>query len=1558
MKKILGLDLGTNSIGWAVVNAEEVNRENETSFLKPIGIDAAGSRIIPMDAAILGDFDKGNSVSQTKERTSFRGIRRLRERCLLRRERLHRVLTLLGFLPEHFAKELNRYGQFTTDSDPKIAWKKNTEGKIEFIFQDSFLEMVEDFRKNQPELVSKKNNGNDNKKVPYDWTIYYLRKKALTQPITKEELAWILLNFNQKRGYYQLRGEDEEEKSNKKVEFHALKVVAVEDSGEKKGNETWYNIHLENGWIYRRTSNIPLDWVGKIKEFIVTTDVNDDGTPKTDKDGNERRSFRAPKEDDWTLLKKKTETEIDASHKTVGAFIYDSILANPNQKIIGKLIRTIERKFYKDELRQILEKQKEFHAELRDEKLYAACCEELYALNEAYRNSISNRDFTYLFLDDIIFYQRPLKSKKSLIANCPYESRFDKNGEEHSVKCIAKSNPLFQEFRLWQFVQNLRIYQREKTVQDNQLDLFGEPSAQKLQVDVDITAELFTSEEDYVKLFDWLNDKKSIQQEALIHSYFKKEKDKYRWNYVEDKEYPCNETRAELLSGLKKCGIAASFLTHEQEMALWHILYSIDDKSEIEKALKKFADKHNLPEAFAEVFAKIKPFKKDYGSYSEKAIKKLLSLMRMGKYWNYENIDTNTKDRIQKIITGEYDERIRNRVRDLSINLIEESDFQGLPVWLACYIIYDRHSEAKEIQKWEKPEDIDKYLQEFKQHSLRNPIVEKVITETLRTVRDIWKQVGQIDEIHVELGRKMKNPADKRKQITENIQKNENTNLRIKAMLAEFANPEFGIENVRPYSPSQQDILRIYEENALENLSDEDKDFEFVSKISKSAQPTKSDIIRYKAWLEQQYRSPYTGKMIPLAKLFTAAYEIEHVIPQSRYFDDSFSNKVICEAEVNKLKDNLLGFEFIKNHYGEKVQLSGGGVVEILSVDAYEKFVKDHYSHNNVKKKKLLMADIPEDFIARQLNDSRYISKVVKGLLSNIVREKDANGAYEQEATSKNLISCTGGITDRLKLDWGMNDVWNRIVLPRFERLNQLTGKDCFTALSKEGHWIPNMPLELQKGFNKKRIDHRHHAMDAIVIACTTCRHVQYLNNENAKSNNYEVQRGLAKVLCSFKDVEYHKKEKNEQGVWVTSEEVVKKTVPDKLLKPWDTFTQDAQNVLENIIVSFKQNLRVINKTTNYYQHYDKSGKKVLLRQEKGDSWAIRKPMHKETVFGEINLRMKKPVSLKDALKNPKAIVEKDLKKKILELLADGKDVKAIKKYFEDNKDVWSDVNLSKIDVYYFTQDIKNKHGEVKERYFATRKSLDTSFDKKKIETSIADTGIQKILLAHLESKGGNPELAFSPDGIDEMNRNIKELNGGKNHQPIIKVRVYEKADKFAVGTKGNKSKKFVEAAKGTNLFFAIYESIETDNNSGEEVKVRSYATVPLNMVIDCQKEAGKNWKEKIDSLLKEKEMAPTDARLLFMLSPNDLVYLPTEEQIKNGIDAIDRTRIYKFVSGSGPQAFFILYCVANTIVNKVEYSPLNKMERAITGEMIKETCIPLKVDRLGNIVAVNGIKL
>lgn len=110
MKKILGIDLGTNSIGWAIVNQEQ-NEEDNGSI---IGLEAAGSRIIPMDAAQLGDFDKGNSVSQTSERTRYRSMRRLYQRRALRRERLLRVLNVMGFLPQHFASATTRYGKFQT----------------------------------------------------------------------------------------------------------------------------------------------------------------------------------------------------------------------------------------------------------------------------------------------------------------------------------------------------------------------------------------------------------------------------------------------------------------------------------------------------------------------------------------------------------------------------------------------------------------------------------------------------------------------------------------------------------------------------------------------------------------------------------------------------------------------------------------------------------------------------------------------------------------------------------------------------------------------------------------------------------------------------------------------------------------------------------------------------------------------------------------------------------------------------------------------------------------------------------------------------------------------------------------------------------------------------------------------------------------------------------------------------------------------------------------------------------------------------------------------------
>ncbi len=1504
MKKILGLDLGTNSIGWALIEQDFENKEG-----KILGI---GSRIIPMDAGEIGKFAEGGSVSKTADRTNFRGIRRLRERTLLRRERLHRVLNALGFLPEHFAAQIDftkRFGKFKEETEPKLAYHGS-----EFIFRKSFQEMLEEFKSHQPELVS---NG---KLIPYDWTIYYLRKKALTQRLEKEELAWLILNFNQKRGYYQLRGEEEEENPNKLIEFHSLKIVdVIADEEPNKKGETWYSLHLENGWIYRRSSKISLvDWKDKVRDFIVTTDLNDDGSVKTDKEGAEKRSFRAPSEEDWTLLKKKTENEIANSNKTVGTYIYETLLQNPKQKIIGKLVRTIERKFYKEELIAILKKQVELQPNLFSEEKLIECIRELYRNNEAHQQTLENKDFVHFLVNDIIFYQRPLKSQKSNIGKCSLEYRTyktkDKDGKQIDKKeylqSIPKSHPLYQEFRLWQWLYSLKIYLKED--------------------DKEVTSEFISTVEDLETLFEFLNNRKTVKQDALIKFIIERklqlkgkaltaEVEKYRWNYVEDKEYPCNETKSQFVSRLAKVeSLPADFLTKEIEQKLWHIIYSVTDKIEFEKALKTFANKHQIDEvSFVENFKRFKPFDSEYGAFSEKAIKKLLPLIRIGKYWDWNNLEEKTQERIEKILTGEYDETIKTRVREKSIHLSKNENFQALQLWLAQYIVYDRHSEAELADKWTSVADLEKYLEEFKQHSLRNPIVEQVMTETLRVVRDIWMQYGAgardfFSEIHIELGREMKNTADERKRLTRVVTDNENSNLRIKSMLQELMN-DSTVENVRPHSPMQQEILKIYEDGVLNSGIEIPED---ILKISKSAQPSKSEFQKYKLWLEQKYRSPYTGQMIPLSKLFTTDYQIEHIIPQSRFFDDSFSNKVICESAVNQLKDKQLGFEFIKNHGGQIVDTGLGKKVEILKEAAYQDFVKEHYKNNYKKRMNLLLDEIPEKMIERQMNDTRYISKFVSQLLSNIVRAE----TNDDGINSKNILPGNGKITTQLKQDWGLNDVWNELILPRFERLNELTQTNHFTSINTNGKIIPTIPLELSKGFQKKRIDHRHHALDALVIACATRDHVNLLNNQSAKSetSRYDLQNKL------------RKKEK-----WTDKEGKERDKFTD-FIKPWETFTQDAKNEIEKIVVSFKQNLRVINKASNQYEKIV-NGKKVLVKQE-GTNWAIRKPMHKDTVSGLVKLRKTKEVGLNIALDSYNDIVHKELRKHILSLVALKYDKKMLQKYFKENDNKWNDIDVSRLEIYYWEND-----------NVASRVNLDTSFSKDKIEKSVTDTGIQKILLAHIENyndqvdeKGKHiaPEtLAFTPEGIDEMNKNVIALNKGKFHQPIFKVRTYEtQGNKFQIGQTGNKKDKFVEAAKGTNLFFAIYQ---------DEDGKRSYDTIPLNIVIERQKQGLNSVSEANDK----------GHQLLFHLSPNDLVYVPTESELENN-NSIDfnnlskeqKERIYKMVSSSGNQCFFIKQNVATTIVNKVEFSALNKTERTIDGLMAKETCIKLKIDRLGNI--------
>jgi len=1464
MKKTLGLDLGTNSIGWSLI---------ESDFAKKQGkIIGAGVRIIPMGQDVLGKFDAGQSISQTADRTAYRSTRKLYHRNQLRRERLHRVLNIMGFLPKHYANSIDfkkRLGQFYPGQEVKLNYRANEKG-FEFLFEDSYLEMKLDFK-------SKNFDG----PMPFDWTIYYLRQKALSKKISKEELAWIILNFNQKRGYYQLRGEEVDDSKNK--QFVQLKVKDVIDSGEKVKGNPLYKITFANGWEYDKLITKTEDWIDRKKEFIVTISEL--------KNGDKKYTYKAVNsEEDWAAIKAKTEQEIDNSKLSIGQYIYQNLLIKPNQKIRGKLVKTIERKYYKDELIHILEEQAKHHPELRDNEIHNKCISHLYSKNEAHRNNIKDKGFVHLIVEDIIFYQRPLKSKKSTIGRCQYEFRtYSKKNEDGSskrikeyIQAIPKSHPLFQEFRLLQFCNNIRIYNT---------DLLQ--SAKKKE-GADVTKEFITNENDFTALFEYLNEKSEVDQKNVLEYFLRLKLDQkkipkeilsqFSWNYDAEKKYPCNETKSLISNKLKKVtGDIASDFLDKNLTALWHIIYSVKDKKEYNQALSNFAKKKGIDiNSFVESFKKMPPFANDYGSYSFKALNKLLPIMRTGKYWDIDKIENTVKERIAKIITGEYDEKIQDRVREKTIDLNEINDFKRLPLWLSAYIVYDRHSEGSNIAQWSSPQDLDKWLIEFRQHSLRNPIVEKVVTETIRVVRDIWDYYGKgennfFDNIHLELGREMKNPAKKREAISKKITENQNTNQRIRELLVELMNDPETEGNVRPYSPSQQEILKIYEEGVYANPS---KSFLNVSedeidKIRKKNSPSQNDIQKYKLWLKQGYCSPYTGKIIPLSKLFTTEYEIEHIIPQSRYFDNSMNNKVICESDVNSDKGNKTAYEYLEAKGGSNIDGH-----ELFDLTKYIQHCKQYFGRNNTKLNNLLSEDIPEGFINRQMNDSRHISKFVKGILSNIVRENN-----EKEATSKNLISMPGAITSRLKHDWGLNDKWNEIIAPRFKRLNQITNTENF------GHWDKNInafrtevPDDIIKGFNKKRIDHRHHALDAIVVACCTKDHINYINSLNSERKNYSLVSKLRKVESISV--------KNESTGRHESKKVAK-----EYLHPWKNFTLEAKSAIENIVVSFKKNTRIINKANNKtWQWVEKDGVliKTKIKQTKGDNWSIRKPLHKETVSGIVHLQK---------VKVPK-----------------GKIITA------------SRVALS---------EIKNK---------------------KHIE-KITDISIKKILYAHLENyKDENGKHiysdAFSESGIEDLNKNIKMLNGGKDHMPINKVRQYEIGSKFEVGSSGNNSTKYVETAKGTNLFFAIYWN--------EDKGKRIFETVPLNEVIEHQKQVAHLPKiERLDIQPK-----PEMGNFLFSLSPNDLVYIPNENEINNpklvnfsNLEKSQLLRIYKMVSCTGSECHFIPLSNATEIIknengtnSKSERIQLFENETDIIDEkgkgvMIKNVCWKLNVDKIGNIL-------
>jgi CRISPR-associated endonuclease Csn1 len=1428
MKKTLGLDIGTNSIGWALIE----NDWNE----KQGNIIGIGSRIIPMDGDTMNKFETGNPVSKTADRRTARSARRLLQRYRLRKSRLIRVFKLLGWFPADFPEDFRQLEKFNINDYAPFSDATISEAKKLF----------------------------EGENISTDWVIYYLRAKALEKQITLTELARILYHLNQRRGFKSSRKDIvKEEVAEKRIWIEKLCFDKIEPiiNENKKDKQKYVVSAGQYSWEVERKKKP--EWEGQTRYLKITETILKDGTKK--------QSFTVPEEDDYLLMIDALKKNIEESGLTVGSYFLNQIINDRNFRIKQKII---DRKLFINELDAIWNKQYEFYPELQKHPKIELIANELYKHNEAKQKELKANSLLHLFKNDIIYYQRDLKSQKHLISNCRYEKKKDSNGNEHGIKVAPKSSPVFQEFRIWQDISSLKVFKLEERGTDGKIRLNIEETNTLL--DFEAKAKLF-------KLFD---SRTNISVKAILKELNINEKT-HKLNYPDEKEFKGNETKADIRKVFRKHDYIEQgeklLANKESFQLLWHILYSLNDKNAEKGIFNAMKSNFDLSDELAMHFSKISEFPNQYASLSAKAINKLLPLMRCGEFWNDKAIHVETKKRIEKVITGEDDTNIDNRTREQLSKLQNLNQYQGLPVWLASYVVYGRHSERENENKYADEIGFEQ-IKALKQGELRNPIVEQVTNETLALVKEVWKQYGRPDEIHIELARELKKNADERKKIADVNIKNANDRARIVAILKE-------LQGANPDSMSDADKLKIWEEtgNAEARVT-------FTEIFKKLKDPTKAEIEKYKLWGEQNHISPYTGKIIPLSKLFTKEYQIEHIIPRSRFFDDSFTNKTICESEVNDLKDNRTGMQFIEECGGMKVQLSNGKEVEIFKHDAYLYHVRGNFFGK--KRRNFLCEEIPDDFIQRQINDTRYIGKKLGELLYPVA--KDDNG----------VIFTLGSITSNLKEKWGLHRVWKELLKPRFERLEKITGEQLIDFDNERND------IHFKKDY--KRIDHRHHALDALLIACTSLSHIQYLNTLNAQ-NTGKIDKQKFVYLYKSKARDF--------------------------VLPWNTFTKEAREALSQIIISHKNTTKAVTKGFNLFTKYikDENGKwiKKVLKQETQSNGefkllSVRKSMFKEPL-GIVNLREYRAVSIKEALatqlkfiqdfqsKTQSRIANKELREKVNTILKNSEfDLVKTETFLKKNtlKDVEGN-EIKRIQIIEFKQ------------YAAKRVSLDDSFSHEKINKIpyAEHSWLAKALHTHLKSKNDQTKEAFTGEGLEELAKKV-----GK---PIYKVTIYEE-----IGNKTEFKGKLVEADKGTNLYFAIYENL----NDPTERIINAESSIPLMNIIE----------RKANNLpiADEKERYKT-----ILLSPNDLVYVPEPEENIRLIDWKNEKqkiseRIYKVVSFSKSQIFFIPHFVSSPLIQAEELGANNKSETSWDGQMIKKIFIKIKLDRLGNIIEADGKKL
>ncbi|MCA3279288.1 MAG: type II CRISPR RNA-guided endonuclease Cas9 [Roseomonas sp.] len=272
--------------------------------------------------------------------------------------------------------------------------------------------------------------------------------------------------------------------------------------------------------------------------------------------------------------------------------------------------------------------------------------------------------------------------------------------------------------------------------------------------------------------------------------------------------------------------------------------------------------------------------------------------------------------------------------------------------------------------------------------SINNPVARRALGEALKQVKAIIAAHGRPDRIHIEMARDVGKSKEERDKISSGIEKRNKERDKLRASFKDTVGVDpSGVE----------------------------------------------DMLRFELWTEQKGRCLYTDTAIPPNAILAKdnRVQVDHILPWSRFGDDSFINKTLCFAGANQEKKGRTPFEW----FGQ-------------DQDRWQKFaaaIEGTKGMKGRKKRNYLLRDaqaVQEKFRERNLNDTRYACRILMEHLAALY-PKDKN---------RYVFARPGALTDRLRRGWGLQDL-KKVLEPDGE---------------------------------KRKHDDRHHALDAIIVAATS----------------------------------------------------------------------------------------------------------------------------------------------------------------------------------------------------------------------------------------------------------------------------------------------------------------------------------------------------------------------------------------------------------------------------------------------------------------------------------------